>query len=47
MQDLELQEQTASEPLSMREEYEMQRSWWADPDSEYRTLPLSCVGPAL
>ncbi|KAJ5895233.1 hypothetical protein N7495_006924 [Penicillium taxi] len=32
MQDKEIQEATASEPLSVEEEYEMQRSWRQDAD---------------
>ena len=32
MKDEWLQEMTASEPLTIEEEYEMQRSWYADPD---------------
>lgn len=33
MQSPTLQEQTASEPLTLAEEYEMQQSWWLDDDS--------------
>lgn len=32
MKDLELQEQTASEPLTLEKEYEMQQSWHVDAD---------------
>lgn len=42
MKDPIIQEQTASEPLSLEEEYEMQRSWAEDTDSEsigYFDLP--------
>lgn len=34
MQSPILQEQTASEPLTLQEEYEMQQSWWLDDDSK-------------
>ncbi|KAJ7073875.1 hypothetical protein C8F01DRAFT_4022 [Mycena amicta] len=32
MQDERLRESTASEPLTLEEEYEMQRKWRDDPD---------------
>lgn len=38
MQDPVLQEQTASEPLTLDAEYEMQRSWRNDKDSVYGNM---------
>ena len=35
MKSPELQELTASEPLTLEEEYEMQKTWREDEDSEY------------
>lgn len=35
MKNEELLELTASEPLNLDEEYEMQRSWYEDNDSKY------------
>lgn len=35
MSNKDLQELTASEPLSLAEEYEMQKSWRIDDDSEF------------
>lgn len=39
MQSAELQELTASEPLSIDEEYNMQRTWREDDDSEFLCTP--------
>lgn len=39
MQSAELQELTASEPLSIEEEYKMQRTWREDDDSEFLSIP--------
>lgn len=33
MLDEDIRQQTASEPLSIEEEYAMQKSWHVDPDS--------------
>lgn len=34
MKDEQIQQQTASEPLTLEEEYEMQRTWHTDDDSK-------------
>lgn len=36
MADPQIRQQTASEPLNIEEEYDMQRSWHQDNDSEWR-----------
>lgn len=47
MKNEELLELTASEPLTLEEEYEMQRSWYEDSDSKYFIhLVLSKMLPA-
>jgi hypothetical protein len=45
MQSAELLEQTASEPLSIEEEYEMQRKWREDEDKCTFILLARWVGP--
>jgi hypothetical protein len=35
LQDLQLLQDTASEPLSLAENYELQKSWMTDPSSKY------------
>lgn len=39
MKSEELQRLTASEPLTLEQEYAMQRSWREDADSEQRRRP--------
>ncbi|PYI06560.1 N-acetyltransferase [Aspergillus sclerotiicarbonarius CBS 121057] len=45
MQDEEIQEATASEPLSIGEEYAMQQSWRQDPDKLTFIVCLPAPGP--
>ena len=40
MSSVELQKLTASEPLSLEEEYQMQKSWIEDQDSNWIVQPL-------
>ena len=42
MLDPELRELTASEPLSLEEEHDMQRKWAEDSDSQqrYNSMPI-------
>ena len=42
MKSKELQELTASEPLTLEEEYEMQKSWREDDDSKISHFTNSC-----
>lgn len=44
MSDPELQKLTASEPLSLDQEYEMQETWRNDEDSEYKVISKSSIG---
>uniref|UniRef100_A0A8C6UBM6 N-acetyltransferase 9 n=1 Tax=Neogobius melanostomus TaxID=47308 RepID=A0A8C6UBM6_9GOBI len=44
MQSEELQLLTASEPLTLQQEYDMQRSWREDQDSESPTLLIRLFG---
>ncbi|MCJ1477919.1 hypothetical protein MMC13_006593 [Lambiella insularis] len=46
MQDAEIQEATASEPLSLDEEYAMQSSWRHDPDKLTYIACLPLLNPA-
>ena len=41
MKSEELQQLTASEPLSLEEEFSMQKSWREDENSEYSTVSVT------
>ena len=44
MQSPELLEQTASETLTLSQEYEMQRSWYEDEHSELASMQYCKLG---
>ncbi len=43
MKNQELLELTASDPLTLEQEYEMQQSWYEDEDSKYFVWLLSKI----
>lgn len=45
MKSPELQQLTASEPLTLDQEYDMQKSWREDDDSEPPSVKLTQNGP--